>query len=118
MDFGNRLKTLRTQRKYKTFEVSEKINVSDSTYRRYERNEIAPDLNMLLKISKIYELSIEDLLAIDKVIFNNTPSSKAQNNESSKNQYSEKFIEQLELRIKEKDELIVRLNKILDKFVK
>jgi transcriptional regulator with XRE-family HTH domain len=116
MDFGNRLKTLRVQRKIKTFEITEKINISESTYRRYERNEIAPDLNVVSKIAHIYDLSLSDLLSEDKIIFNKHQYGRTSNNEQIMNQLSEKVIEQFEIRIKEKDEYIDRLTKIIDKF--
>ena len=116
MDFGNSLKTLRTQRKYKTLEISDKLNISESTYRRYERNEIAPDLNTISKIAEIYEITVSDLLSDDKIILSNQQSGGTSNNALIMNQLSEKVIEQFEIRIKEKDELIQRLNKIIDKF--
>lgn len=116
MDFGNRLKTLRTQKRLKTLELAEKINISESTYRRYERNEIAPDLNIITKIAEIAEIAVSDLLSDDKIIFNNQQSGGTSNNALIMNQLSEKVIEQFEIRIKEKDELIERLNKIIDKF--
>ena len=106
MDFGNRLKTLRTQKRLKTLELAEKINISESTYRRYERNEIAPDLNIITKIAEIAEIAVSDLLSDDKIIFNNQQSGGTSNNALIMNQHSEKVIEQFEIRIKEKDELI------------
>ena len=80
MDFGNRLKTLRTQRKYKTLEISDKLNISESTYRRYERNEIAPDLKIITKIAEIYEITVSDLLSDDKIILSNQQSGGTSNN--------------------------------------
>jgi transcriptional regulator with XRE-family HTH domain len=116
MDFGNRLKTLRTQRKLKTLELAEKINISESTYRRYERNEIAPDLKIISKIGDIYNLSLSDLLSEENKIFNKQHSDGISNNSIILNQLSEKVIEQFEIRIKEKDDYIELLTKIIDKF--
>ncbi len=107
---------MRTQIKYKTLEISDKLNISESTYRSYERNEIAPDLNTISKIAEIYDITVSDLLSDDKVILNNQQSGGTSNNALIMNQLSEKVIEQFEIRIKEKDELIQRLNKIIDKF--
>lgn len=100
----------------KTIELAERLNISDSTYRRYERNEIAPDLNIIGKIANIYDLTIVDLLSEDKIIMNNNQSGGTSNNALVINQLSEKIIEQFELRIKEKDKLIDRLSVLIDKF--
>lgn len=100
----------------KTIELAERLNISDSTYRRYERNEIAPDLNIIGKIVNIYDLTIVDLLSEDKIIMNNNQSGGTSNNALVINQLSEKIIEQFELRIKEKDKLIDRLSVLIDKF--
>jgi transcriptional regulator with XRE-family HTH domain len=116
MDFGNRLKTLRTQKKMKTIELAEKLKISDSTYRRYERNEIAPDLNIINKIAEIYDLTLADLLSEEKIIFSNNQNGGTSNNALIINQLSEKVIEQYELRINEKDQVINQLTKLIDKF--
>ena len=116
MDFGNRLKTLRTQKKMKTIELAEKLKISDSTYRRYERNEIAPDLNIINKIAEIYDLTLADLLSEEKIIFSNNQNGGTSNNALIINQLSEKVIEQYELRINEKDQIINQLTKLIDKF--
>lgn len=114
MDFGNRLKTLRTQKKFKTIEIAEKLDVSESTYRRYERNEIAPDLNVINKLAEIYEINVSDLLSDDKIILNNKQKGGTSNNALIINQLSEKVIEQMELRIKDKEIIIDKLYKIID----
>lgn len=116
MDFGNRLKTLRTQKKMKTIELAEKLKISDSTYRRYERNEIAPDLNIINKIAEIYDLTLADLLSEEKIILSNNQNGGTSNNALIINQLSEKVIEQYELRINEKDQIINQLTKLIDKF--
>lgn len=69
MDIGHRIKSLRIQKKLEPINMAELLDISINTYRKYERNESAPDINMLEKIAKIYDISIIELLTDEKVIF-------------------------------------------------
>jgi transcriptional regulator with XRE-family HTH domain len=109
MDIGRKLKTLRTSRGFEPIDIAEKLGISKSTYGRYERNETVPDLNMLEKISKEYEITISDLLSDDRIVFSSEQKGGTSNNALIINQLSEKLIEQFEIRIKEKDETILFL---------
>jgi transcriptional regulator with XRE-family HTH domain len=111
MEIGKKLRSLRIEKGYETVMMAEKLGVSETTYRRYERNESAPDLNMLEKMA----------IALDKNIFDLLPETINYSNKKQKggvafaynstiNQLSDKLIEQYELRIKEKDEMIALLN--------
>lgn len=51
INLANRLRTLRTQKEVDTLTLAEELGISETTYRRYERNESAPDLNILQKIA-------------------------------------------------------------------
>ena len=110
MNIGNKLRTLRTAKGYETVDMAEKLGISISTYGRYERNETVPDLNMLEKIAKEYEISLADLLTDDKIILSSEQKNGTSNNALMLNQLSDKLIEQYEIRIREKDETINQLN--------
>jgi transcriptional regulator with XRE-family HTH domain len=110
MKIGNKLKSLRTSKGYTPDFISEKLNISKTTYGRYERNETTPDLNMLENIANLYEIEIYELLSDEKIILNQK-NKKGDNNGLVINQLSEKLIEQYELRLKEKDEIIKELKK-------
>lgn len=105
MKIGNKLRALRTSKGYDSTDVAEKLGVSKTTYGRYERNETAPDINMIEKIANLYDIEIYELLIDDKLVFNQN-NKKGDNNGVVINYLSEKLIEQYEIRIKEKDEII------------
>jgi transcriptional regulator with XRE-family HTH domain len=117
MKIGNRLKTLRTSKGYTPEFIAEKLGISKSTYGRYERNENVPDLNVLEEIASLYEITIAELLTDEHIIFSKDQKGGTSNNALIINQQlSEKLINQYELRIKEKDELISDLKSKLEKF--
>jgi transcriptional regulator with XRE-family HTH domain len=106
MIIGKKLKTLRISKGYEPIEIAERLGISKTTYGRYERNETVPDMNMLEKIAIEYDISITDLLSDDKVILSNDQKGGTSNNALVINQLSEKLIEQYELRLKKKNEII------------
>lgn len=64
---------------------------------------------MLEKIASQYDISIADLLADEKIIFSSKQKGETLNNGLIIYQLSEKLIEQLDIRMKEKDEMIKEL---------
>lgn len=62
MKIGHRLKIIRVLRKIEPIVIAEKLSISESTYRRYERNESEPTLSILYKIAEVFEIKIADLL--------------------------------------------------------
>jgi transcriptional regulator with XRE-family HTH domain len=115
MKIGNKLKTLRTNKGYTPEFVAEKLGVALITYRRLERNESVPDLNLLEKIANTYEISIADLLMEENIVFNQVYNGEITNNAYIINQLSEKLIEQYDIRLKEKDSQIAELKLQLSK---
>ncbi|WP_353167655.1 helix-turn-helix transcriptional regulator [Flavobacterium sp.] len=112
MKIGDKLKTLRTSKGYSPETVSERIGVSKTTYGRYERNETAPDINILENIANLYELEMFELLSDEKIILNQK-NKKGDNNGLVFNNLSEKLIDQYEKRLLEKDERINELREII-----
>jgi transcriptional regulator with XRE-family HTH domain len=109
MKIGNKLKSLRVNKGYTPEFVADKIGVALITYRRYERNQSVPDLHMLEKIANTYEISIADLLVDENIVFSKGQNGGTSNNALIINQLSDKLIEQYEIRLKEKDEIINEL---------
>ncbi|GHE34172.1 helix-turn-helix domain-containing protein [Sphingobacterium griseoflavum] len=62
LNFGHRLKAIRTLKNIEPLVMADRLCVSESTYRRYERNESEPTLSILYKIADIFEISIAELL--------------------------------------------------------
>ena len=65
MNIGNRLKSLRIEKQFEPLDMAIKIGVSETTYRRYERNEACPDLNVLEKMAQALDKSIVELIPND-----------------------------------------------------
>lgn len=56
------LKTLRKINKYTQEEVAEKINVSRQSVAKWENNESAPDINSCVKLAKLYNVTLDNLV--------------------------------------------------------
>src|SRR5690554_3613970 len=104
INLANRLKALRVQKEVDTLSLAEELGISETTYRRYERNESTPDLEILQKIANFYQMDIVELLSDDKYVFNQH-NKKGDNNGLVINQLSEKLIQQYEERIRELKEI-------------
>jgi len=112
INLANKLRTLRTQKEIDTLSSAEELGISETTYRRYERNESTPDLEMLQKIANFYQIDIVELLSDDKYVFNQH-NKKGDNNGLVINQLSEKLIKQYEERIRELKEINTELKQLL-----
>ncbi|MEA4988112.1 MAG: RstR family transcriptional repressor [Anaerovorax sp.] len=62
MDFGKGLKELRKEKKLTQAQVAEHLDVSVSTYTKYETGVNEPDITMIKKIAKFFNVSIDYLL--------------------------------------------------------
>lgn len=105
MKIGQKLKGMRIEKGFSTIEVAEKLDISESTYRRFESDKSFPDIFTLDKIAKMYDKSFTDILPEGITIINNNSGEHFDNAGSVINQQSGKLIEQYEIRLKEKDEL-------------
>lgn len=61
--FGHRLKTIRTLKGIEPIVMADRLSISESTYRRYERNESEPTLSILYGIAEIFEIEVADLVS-------------------------------------------------------
>lgn len=88
--FDDRLKKLREEKKMNKKEVAIALNMPYSTYLSYENNDREPSSDVLIKIAKYFEVSIDYLLGLSKI--------RKKNNENIVNRLrlSEKTIEVLE----------------------
>ena len=69
MDFGKRLKQLRTQAGLTQAQLAERIGVTKSVVSFYELQERSPSPDVLIKISRIFHVSTDYLLGLER---NNT----------------------------------------------
>jgi transcriptional regulator with XRE-family HTH domain len=114
MNIGNKLKSLRVEKRFEPLDMALKLGISETTYRRYERNEASPDLNMIEKIATILDKNVLDFLPENIVFENkNQTGGVALAYNSTVNQLSEKVIELYDKRLEDKDLLINELKSIV-----
>ena len=65
MEFGERIKQQRTKLGMTQAEIAEKLYITRQTVSNWEQSKNYPDLSMLLKISDVYQVSIDSLLKAD-----------------------------------------------------
>ena len=66
VDFGNRLRRLRKERKLTQEELAGRIGVKNSVISFYEVGDRTPSLELLVKLSKALHVSTDVLLGLDK----------------------------------------------------
>lgn len=62
MNFGERLKELRTERGWNQLEIAEKLNVTPSTVSNWERGKKYPDINSISKLADLFDVSLDYLV--------------------------------------------------------
>jgi len=63
--FNTRLNKTRKSKGYTAQQMADKLSISLSTYRKYESGHRSPNLEMLVKITNILEVSTDYLLCQD-----------------------------------------------------
>jgi transcriptional regulator GlxA family with amidase domain len=63
MEFNNKLYTLRKQKGFSQEELANRLNVSRQTISKWEVGESTPDLENLVAISELFEVSLDELAA-------------------------------------------------------
>lgn len=112
---GNKLKSLRKQKGLSQEQVCEYLHISQSAYARIESGESNSWSIHLEKISAFYDIKPEELVKNKNVIICNIDTNNGVGNTEVLNQLSEKLINQLEVIIIEKDEIIAELRAKLNK---
>ena len=67
IEIADKLIDLRKKKGLSQESVAEKLGISRQAISRWERAESAPDINNLAELSKLYEISLDDLLNTDMV---------------------------------------------------
>lgn len=68
IDIANRLYELRKKSNYSQEELAEKIGVSRQAVSKWERAEASPDTDNLILLSKLYNVSMDELLSTDEPV--------------------------------------------------
>lgn len=66
MNFGNRLKELRSKNGMTQTSLAQRLNITKSVVSYYERQERMPSPDVLAKLAKIFHVSIDYLMGVDK----------------------------------------------------
>ncbi len=66
VDFGNRLRTLRLKANMTQGELAKKLNLTKSVISAYETDLRLPSYDVLIHIAKVYNVSTDFLLGVEK----------------------------------------------------
>lgn len=66
MEFGDQIKNLRKQTGLTQDQFAEKLHVTRQAISNWENNRNLPDLAMLIQISQVFSISLDDLIVGDK----------------------------------------------------
>ncbi len=110
---GSKIKALRKEKGLSQEQVADYLHISQSTYARIENGERGSWANYLEPISKLFDVSPEDLLKQDTIHIKTIKNNGAVNNFGTVNQLSEKIIALYEAQLKEKDTVIALLQEQL-----
>ena len=64
MYWNKRIRDLREDHDMKKFELAEKLDISERTLTRYESGECEPTVSVLIKISLLFDVSVDYILGI------------------------------------------------------
>ena len=62
-NFSNKLTELRKKKGYSQEELAEKLGLSRQAISKWERGESSPDMENIVQLTKIYDLSFDELLS-------------------------------------------------------
>lgn len=65
MDIGSKLKSIRLKNKYTQEEMAEELNVTRQTISNWELNKSYPDIISIIKLSEVYDVTLDELLKGD-----------------------------------------------------
>ncbi|MDR1348580.1 MAG: helix-turn-helix transcriptional regulator [Prevotellaceae bacterium] len=98
MKIGNKIRSLRIERNLSPVQVADMLDISESTYRKYETDKNSPNLDLLNKIAQIYNKELVDLLP-DGFVYQENKDNSVGINEGVINHLSDKIVELYENQI-------------------
>ena len=104
LKIGSKIRAMRIEHNLSSVQVAEMLNISESTYRKYETDRSSPSLDMLEKIARLYQKEVVDLLPEICVCQENNGNAVGINNGRVIYQMSEKLMAFYEQRIVELEE--------------
>ena len=64
--FGQRLARLRKEKDLTQNDIADKVGVTSQAVSKWENDQASPDIDVLLKLSDIFEISTDELLGVEK----------------------------------------------------
>ena len=119
MKINEKIRQLREQHQLSQENMADKLGMSVTGYAKIERGEVRSNLPRLEQISEVFDMDICELLSYgehEKVYFNNSVTESTNSNNflfAVGNDNLEKAIQQLQLIISHKDELLAQKDKII-----
>ena len=119
MKINEKIRQLREQHQLSQENMADKLGMSVTGYAKIERGEVRSNLPRLEQISEVFDMDICELLSYgesEKVYFNNSVTESTYSNNflfAVGNDNLEKAIQQLQLIISHKDELLAQKDKII-----
>lgn len=122
MKINEKIRQLREQHQLSQENMADKLGMSVTGYAKIERGEVRSNLPRLEQISEVFDMDICELLSYgesEKVYFNNSVTESTNSNNSNNflfavgNDNLEKAIQQLQLIISHKDDLLAQKDKII-----
>ena len=119
MKINEKIRQLREQHQLSQENMADKLGMSVTGYGKIERGEVRSNLPRLEQISEVFDMDICELLSYgetETVYFNNSVTESTNSNNflfAVGNDNLEKAIQQLQLIISHKDELLAQKDKII-----
>ena len=111
MRIGVKLKKIRESKKITQQEVAHQLDISQKTYSNIESDKTTPSIIQLSKLSVFLDFSLLDFLIKEGINLNQR---NKEENKLGLNNMSSKLIEQLELRVSEKEHIIKLLKEKIE----
>ncbi len=93
MKFSEKLQELRKKRGFSQEDLANELNVTRQTVSKWELDQTVPDMNKLIEISKLFDISLDELVnGID--ISSNNDKNKNNNNSNATNNKGGVFMSQ------------------------
>lgn len=66
MEIGSKTKEKREQKHWSQDELAEILNISRQSISKWELNKVYPSIDMLIKMSDLFDISLDELIKGDK----------------------------------------------------
>ncbi len=70
MEIGTKIKEQREQKNWSQDDLAEILNISRQSISKWELNKVYPSIDMLIKMSDLFDISLDELIKGDKQLKN------------------------------------------------